>query len=352
IEMAETASHSLINKIIKQVEYYFSDSNFPSDKFLRGEASKNTDVNIDVIAAFNRMKNLTIDLQLITDSLRSSERLQVSDDGKMVRRTDPLPDNEEHSKKTLYSKGWPTDTTTIDTVEEFFRPYGRVLSVRLRKRKDRGFKGSLLADFETEDIVNKIIADAPKLHDTVELLYQTYKQFAAEKKEQDALFLKAKKQAKVKNHEVNTNGTHSDDKDNDNDNDADEPLTMVKGCLLTFKGIGQGLHYGDIKSTFAQYGDVEFVEYRENCDNGQVRYKTPESAKRALTSMVSEKKQLAGKIPQLCILEGVEEQQAWDKIVASRKANNKDSVGKRKGGKQGRSTSTTSSTSSKGFSSK
>jgi lupus La protein len=30
-----------VAKIVKQVEFYFSDSNFPNDKFLRGTADKN-----------------------------------------------------------------------------------------------------------------------------------------------------------------------------------------------------------------------------------------------------------------------------------------------------------------------
>lgn len=36
-----SACDELAQKIRKQVEFYFNDSNFPKDKFLRGEAEKN-----------------------------------------------------------------------------------------------------------------------------------------------------------------------------------------------------------------------------------------------------------------------------------------------------------------------
>ena len=44
--------------IKKQVEYYFSDANFPKDKFLVAETAKDKEqwVNISVLATFNRMK--------------------------------------------------------------------------------------------------------------------------------------------------------------------------------------------------------------------------------------------------------------------------------------------------------
>lgn len=39
--MAEATSSNLQPKILKQVDYYFGDSNFPRDKFLRNKAKEN-----------------------------------------------------------------------------------------------------------------------------------------------------------------------------------------------------------------------------------------------------------------------------------------------------------------------
>lgn len=76
--------------IKKQVEYYFSDANFPKDKFLQAETAKSKEqwINISVLATFNRMKALvpSLDLQVIADALKDSTSLEVSEDGSKVRR--------------------------------------------------------------------------------------------------------------------------------------------------------------------------------------------------------------------------------------------------------------------------
>jgi len=43
-------------KVIKQVEFYFSDSNFPRDKFLRAQAAldENGYVSIETISTFKK----------------------------------------------------------------------------------------------------------------------------------------------------------------------------------------------------------------------------------------------------------------------------------------------------------
>ena len=76
--------------ILKQMEYYFSDANFPRDKFLMGETAKTPEqwINLSTIASFNRMKalNPSLDLSVLTRALRPSTALEVSEDGTKVRR--------------------------------------------------------------------------------------------------------------------------------------------------------------------------------------------------------------------------------------------------------------------------
>ncbi|KAM9959407.1 hypothetical protein ACTFIR_000482 [Dictyostelium discoideum] len=328
-------SEETSTQILKQVEYYFSDSNFPRDKFLRSEAAKNVDnyISIDVIASFNRMKTISTDLQLITEALKKSTRLQVSEDGKMVRRLDPLPENIDCGK-TLYSKGWPEDTT-IEKVQEFFNANGghKVISVRLRKKSDKSFKGSLLADFETEEVVNKIISEAPKLGEK-ELIYQTFKQFSDEKKDEKEKFFASTngdKKRKAKKEADRENGDDDNDGDNKDVKKEEEEEVMVPGVILCFKGVGKGLHRGDIKEIFSQYGEVQFVGYNSDEENGSVRYKTAESCKRAMESLTETKKEIGGQIPTYNLLEGEEEKKEWEKII-ERKKNAAKNGGFKKGG--------------------
>eukprot|EP01132_Coremiostelium_polycephalum_P006115 gene6115-7620_t len=335
-----TTNASLESKVLKQVEYYFSDSNYPNDKFLKTEAAKNTDgyILIDVIASFNRMKTLTTDLQFISDTLKKSSKLQISEDGKMVRRTDPVPDAGNH-ENTLYSKGWP-DNTTIEMVESFFEPFGKVLSVRLRKRLNKSFKGSLHVDFESEESVKKVIEAAPKLEDK-ELIYQTFADFANEKKEQQKQFITSKQNKRKSSGGDLKDEVEKEDKEEKEDEEEEaaaeeeEKEEIVPGTIVSFTGCGTGLHRGDIKQIFAEYGDVLFVGFNTNDTSGSVRYKTAESAKKAMETLTTDKKEFAGQVPTYSILEGEEEKKAWEKVFEM-KRNSKNKPAGGKGGRGGR----------------
>lgn len=73
-------------EIRRQVEFYFSNSNLPMDKFLlqRVGGTENKPVEISIIHAFGRMKRFQ-SLSAIVAALKDSEILDVIDD-KYVRR--------------------------------------------------------------------------------------------------------------------------------------------------------------------------------------------------------------------------------------------------------------------------
>ncbi|CAN7999327.1 unnamed protein product [Ixodes pacificus] len=127
-------------KIIKQIEYYFGDFNLPRDKFLREKVKLDEGwVPIETLLTFNRLKSLTEDESKVADAVRQSSLLEVSDDGKKVRRSPdkPLPESTtERQQKldelTVYAKGFPV-TATIDDLLEFFGQFGRCLNVFMRR---------------------------------------------------------------------------------------------------------------------------------------------------------------------------------------------------------------------------
>ena len=85
------ASHDeLVAAVKKQVEYYFSDSNFGRDKFLKEETAKTAEqwIHLSVIATFNRMKALVPDLSLAVyaEALKGSTTVELSEDGTAIRR--------------------------------------------------------------------------------------------------------------------------------------------------------------------------------------------------------------------------------------------------------------------------
>jgi lupus La protein len=86
------------SKVRAQMEFYFSDSNLPRDKFLREtvEADPEGFVDISLLATFSRMRALLAPfggphndetVAALVDLLGTSAELTVSDDGRRVRRT-------------------------------------------------------------------------------------------------------------------------------------------------------------------------------------------------------------------------------------------------------------------------
>jgi hypothetical protein len=73
---------SLAAKILKQVDFYFSDSNFPRDNFLRGEAAKDVDgyVSLQTILTFKRMQQLTTDIDVLANSITESDIVELDAD--------------------------------------------------------------------------------------------------------------------------------------------------------------------------------------------------------------------------------------------------------------------------------
>ncbi|XP_059289023.1 la-related protein 6A isoform X2 [Lycium ferocissimum] len=64
-------------KIVKQVEYYFSDENLPTDKFLLKYVTRDKEgfVPVKVIASFRKVKKLTRETSIISAALRESSFL-------------------------------------------------------------------------------------------------------------------------------------------------------------------------------------------------------------------------------------------------------------------------------------
>ncbi|KAL0028664.1 hypothetical protein WJX79_009222 [Trebouxia sp. C0005] len=117
----------LVAKIVKQVNFYFSDTNLPTDNFLLKEVRKTPEgwVPIRLIASFKRMKSLSKDIKVIAAALETSTELVVS--GHRVRRKEPLPqvDETEVLYRTAIVDNLP-DQATIDSLTGMFSAAGKV----------------------------------------------------------------------------------------------------------------------------------------------------------------------------------------------------------------------------------
>ncbi|XP_010496015.1 PREDICTED: la-related protein 6A-like isoform X2 [Camelina sativa] len=122
----------LKKKIIRQVEYYFSDENLPTDKFLLNAMKRNKKgfVPIATIATFHKMKKLTRDHAVIVSALKESSFLVVSSDGKKVKRLSPLPEIRDPKIFTVLVENLPEDHSD-ENIREIFGKVGSIKSVSI-----------------------------------------------------------------------------------------------------------------------------------------------------------------------------------------------------------------------------
>jgi hypothetical protein len=118
----------------KQLEFYFSDSNLPKDKFLLKTTKETPEgwVSLQVIADFKKMKEKNATVAKLALAAKASDLLAVDAEEKKVRRTTPLPDTDVTLPRTVVAEWFAADTT-IEDLHEFFSSYANVLSVRLMR---------------------------------------------------------------------------------------------------------------------------------------------------------------------------------------------------------------------------
>ena len=163
------------HQIRKQVEFYFSDSNLPMDKFLleKTGGSENNAVPIETLHSFKRMRRFQ-PLSAVVDALKESDFLEVVNDDTAVRRRNPLTENLDSADvfktfedaampRTVYVKGFGEEVpSTQFDIEAFFSEYGPTNAIRLRRNAEKHFKSSVFVEFESEELQKTFLALDPK----------------------------------------------------------------------------------------------------------------------------------------------------------------------------------------------
>uniref|UniRef100_A0A2P2KWX6 La-related protein 6A n=2 Tax=Rhizophora mucronata TaxID=61149 RepID=A0A2P2KWX6_RHIMU len=167
-------TEDLGHRIIKQVEYYFSDENLATDKHMINLIRKNKEglVPISVIASFRKMKKLTGDHSIIVAALRESSSLVVSSDGKKVKRLNPFPLKEVKDPKfcTVLVENLPEEHS-MENMQKLFGGAGKIRNIFIRdphamEKKKKGSKSDILissklhalVEYETVEAAEKAVA--------------------------------------------------------------------------------------------------------------------------------------------------------------------------------------------------
>ncbi|KAJ8551483.1 hypothetical protein K7X08_021498 [Anisodus acutangulus] len=120
-------------KIINQVEFYFSDLNLATTENLIRHMIKDPEgyVPISVVASFKKIKALIGSHTQLAEVLRSSTNLVVSEDGKKVKRQNPLTEAalEELQSRIVVAENLPEDHCHQNLMK-IFSTVGRVKMIR------------------------------------------------------------------------------------------------------------------------------------------------------------------------------------------------------------------------------
>lgn len=150
------------SKVRKQVEFYFSDSNLLTDKFLFKIYEANDGwVELKTILTFSRMRQFRPEERVIA-ALKESEKLVLSPNEDLIRRKEPLKDFNEvknnRKRNTVHIEGFPHEATQ-EELETFFNKLAENLPKeksitslrRIKKRANNEFFGVVDVEFNTQE---------------------------------------------------------------------------------------------------------------------------------------------------------------------------------------------------------
>lgn len=361
------------NKIIRQIEFYFSDSNLPRDSFLKGKYLETGEhwVDLSLVLSFKKMRELLglsaagedgkpvpvseDAVQRVAELLSAeSKAVEVDSDKKRVRRTAPFTDDTSAlDARTVYVKGWAREPEpTLEKVAEFYSEGGQVevRSVRLRRyeggRFAKKFKGTLLVEFASPEAAEAVIAKKPRPEGASDdMVYMPYLEWKAEKEKEDAARKAAKQEKKdgpAKKRAKANDGAEVavvERKASNVEGYIDEATGERKyytGLVVRIKGLKDDVEPRALKFELNKLSDIAHVEsLAEDRTTAVVRCKDERAATR-LVDELKEKELLGAKV-EAALLTGDDEKTFWEKTWATFAAAAERNGGRGRGGhKRGR----------------
>lgn len=172
LKLSEGEKEELQRKMVKQVEYYFSDQNLPSDNHLLRLMRKDAHgfVPLKNILEFKKMKAMTppkagiaASITFLAAAIKAhSTSLVTSEDGKKLRRHDM--DVEEIKTKTVVAENLP-DSYTAQSLKALFSKVGTVHMVKV-VNPETGSAGGGGARLESHHLGEVIVTN--KVHAIVQ----------------------------------------------------------------------------------------------------------------------------------------------------------------------------------------
>ncbi|KAI0830362.1 hypothetical protein BC628DRAFT_1532193 [Trametes gibbosa] len=320
-------------RAVRQVEFYFADSNLPFDKFMWTLHTANAEhwVPVKTVASFKRMRDFQpLGLEWVVKALKLSEDLEVDEAGENVRRRTEVQPPKGQFERSIYAKGFGKEDPGLQTrLEDFFNKYGKANAVRMRRADGtKEFKGSVFVEFADFKSVDAFLnADPKPTWEGEELLIMSKEAYCDMKIKEKGLTGKAAdlrrqsiggpgrkgfnaftemaakekggdKKGKDKSKPdvyVEFMGSKIRVHEEDGGSIKPEDVPFVKGASLKFDGAGDDVSFDEIKGTLKErFARAPFVKYNKGDSWGLVGFDKTLSEE-DLTYVKENLKKLSGK---------------------------------------------------------
>lgn len=177
----KTGNANRDSRIVKQLEFYFNETNLPYDKFLQARIKLDDGwVPISVLLTFKMLKCITRDPAVIASAVRHAavdSIVEVDDTDVKIRRKPeiaaPVVNRglfKEIVQRSIYCSGFPR-TATVDELLAFAETFGDnvITKTTFMRFSSKEFKGSLYFTFSTKDEADKFLAKKSVKYNGVEI---------------------------------------------------------------------------------------------------------------------------------------------------------------------------------------
>ena len=316
-------------KVLRQVEYYFSDDSFPFDDYMKGKCDGEGYVPLAEVCSFAKMKAYTTDVDVVKAALADSDAVVLSDDGTKLKRVYPCPDEDPNKATTVHCSGFATlegKEAMEASIAAAMKKHGSVAAVRALRnlaQEARAYDGSALVTFEDEAAVASAVACTGAVMGGRKItIYALTDWFDRMRKKRDAMKKKKQQKEEDKKNGVVRAVEHT-------------PKAAVLGCVLKFEGLDAVPEASrEMLRSACEVGDIKvaYVEFERGQAEGFVRLAEPKAAELAAKIAADGKATLGGVDAAVAVLEGDAETEYHGRAAEAAKAARKRKGGGGKGG--------------------
>ncbi|EIM23740.1 hypothetical protein WALSEDRAFT_42953 [Wallemia mellicola CBS 633.66] len=266
-------------QILKQVEFYFADTNLPFDKFLWSLTKKNPEgyVPIATISSFKRMREPVEKaggVEKVAEILRQSDKLAVSEDGVNVKRVEQVKPVVDRESRSIYAKGFPDESENTQVeLEKYFAAFGKINAVRLRRDEKKKFKNSVFVEFDNVDDAKRFLElpQEQRKYGETELLTMSKEAYVEMKCKEKGITPGSNNKKQGKGH---FNAFKEENKKTRDAEKADRPLTM----MLMGKEIEINKENGQFDESLLQFTSGSVLKWSSESSLGDMVFRDIKSS--------------------------------------------------------------------------